>query len=185
MAVVLTNLPKPGEEQRYVDVIVDVGGKHRLCVDANLTVSEITIGGVYLYDYNSGLGADVIPTAGGYNGLVVVTTEQPKGKVTIYGSSMIAPNSTLTLATYTVPSLKRFVYSGAIIGSASAGEFDLKVGAATVAKVRNSGSNRTIIVKFPEEPEASAGTTIEIVGENIGDLARMFEATIFGYTINA
>jgi len=184
MAQVLTNLPKPGEEQRYVDVINGAGGKQRLCVDASLSVSSITIGGVYIYDYNSGLGADVIPNDAGQNGLVVVCTSPAKSKVTIYGSGMIAPSGTLTLATYAVPALKRFVWTGAMVGSAAVGEFDLKIGAAVIAKVRNSGSNRTITVKFPEEPEASAGSTVEVVGENIGDLARSFETTIFGYTVD-
>jgi hypothetical protein len=183
MAVVLTNLPKPGEGQRYVDVVIRPDGKEALAVDAAFS-GTISLGAVKIADASGSPVANVVPTSGGQNGLVVVTAEVPKSKVTVYGTGMIAPSTTLTLATYTVPSLKRFVYGGAMVGGASSAEFDLRVGMATIAKVRNSGSNRTIVVKFPEEPEASAGTTVEIVAENLSDLARTFEATIFGHTVD-
>ena len=181
MANVICNLPKTGEEVRYVDVIIGTGGKSRLCVDAELT-GTITIGAVVIKDNNTGLESDVILGSDGYNGLVVVTEDVPKSKVMIYGTSLVAIGGTLTIATYTVPVGKKFTFTGAIIGGAQEGEFDMLISSATICKIRNSGSNRTIIAKFPEDPEASAGAIIDVKVTNIGEKAKSYEATIFGYT---
>lgn len=184
MAVVLSNLPKPGEDVRYVDVIVGTGGVKRLAVDAEFS-GTISVGAVIIKDNNTGLEADVITSQQGHNGLVVVAEEPPRSKVTIYGEAVVAPGGTLNLATYLVPTLKKFIFKGVVVGGAESGEFDVQISSGTISKVRNSGSARTIVAKFPEEPEASAGAVIDIDVTNIGDLTKSFEATIFGALIDA
>jgi len=106
-------------------------------------------------------------------------------KVVIYGSSVVGTGATVTLATYTVPAGKRFIFKGGIIGGSEAGEFTFEINSNTYALVRNSGSIRTIVATFPVPPEASAAAIVDINVKNIGNKTRQFEATLNGYTIDA
>jgi hypothetical protein len=179
MASVLTDL----KAERYVDTTYSAG-KNRLCVDANLS-GTITIGAVSIKDEGTGLTADVIDM-GDLNALAVVCVDEgQKTKINQFGSSSIASGATDTLCSYTVPSGKIFIWSGAILGGNEAGEFSMILSSSNIARVRNSGSIRTIPLTFPEKVEASSGNVIEIKAKNIGYRTTIFEATLQGYTKNA
>lgn len=159
-------------------------GKNRLCVDAQFSGS-ITIGAVSLMGNPSMNPVDATASQQGTVGLHVVAYEPARSKVTVFGQAVVAAGNTLTLASYTVPPLQKFFWKGVLVGGGSEGEFDLQVSTITQAVIRNSGARRSIVVKFPEEPEASAGAVVSVEVTNVGDLAKPFEATIYGYTVTA
>lgn len=181
MANVICNLPPTGEPVRYVDVITSCG-QERLCVDACFS-GTISVGAVKIEDGNSGTLADVELTAGGLNGLVVIPQEPARTKVNNFGSAVVAPGATLQLVSYTVPVGMTFTFAGGIIGGTATGEFTFIIGGTTIALIRNSGSNKTIISAFPEMPDAGAGTLVEIKVKNVDNKARTFEATLSGHSI--
>jgi len=155
---------------------------NRLPVEALLEASQISIGAVTIKDQNSNTQADVENV--GLNALVVTFAETIlKTKVVQFGASVVGPGATVTLISYTVPALKTFHWVGAFVGGRESGEFTLQINGATVVLIRNSGSIRTINSKFPEDPEASGSSVVEIKVKNISELSRSFEATLFGYTL--
>jgi len=117
--------------------------------------------------------------------LIVVSVDTYRSKVIIYGDEVLAPNGTITLASYTVPSGKRFYFKGGLVGGDEAGEFSFEITSGRIGLWRNSGASRSALVNFPEMPEASAGAVIEIRVKNIGIKNKQFEATIYGYTLPA
>lgn len=156
-------------------------------VQGNISIDpgDIQIGAVEIKDHDSTTRLDV-ETISDYNAIMVRdVVEFQKAKVNVFGSTSVTPSSTVTLATYTVPSGKVFVLTGGIVGGRMHGHFEFEVGGSTVAVVRNSGANPTIQVKFHEPPEASASTVINIKLTNDGHNTRPFEALLSGYTINA
>ena len=144
MAQVLTDI----KGERFVDTKFS-GGKNRLCVDAELEVSDIQIGAVEIKDGNSDLRADVEISALGKNGLVVIPTEIAKQSINNFGNAVLAPDASLTLASYTVPVGKRFIFKGGVVGGSGPGAFSFRIASSTQCLVRNSGSNRTIQLNFP------------------------------------
>jgi hypothetical protein len=123
-------------------------------------------------------------TASGKGGLVVIPMEPAKQKINNFGSSVLAPSAILTIATYTVPALKRFIFAGGTVGGSKAGEFQFIINSGTQCLVRNSGSSRTVQLVFLEPPEASAGSVIEIKAKNIDNTAGSFEALLSGHIVD-
>ena len=170
---------KDREFQKFEDVNGEVA------VRTTLTVGDIEIGAVEIKDGDSNLRADVEAGVSGKNGIVVIIDEKTRSIVSVFGSAVISPSATSTLATFTVPSGKRFIFSGGIVGGGESAEFSFIVASATVCLVRNSGSNRTIVVLFPTAPEASASAVIDLKAKNVSLKTKTFEATISGYTVDA
>jgi hypothetical protein len=126
-----------------------------------------------------------IQTIGDFNAILSVdVVEFQKSKINVFGSSIIVPSNTLTIASYTVPVGKTFTFSGGIIGGDESGEFYFEIDNNVIALARNSGSNRTIFFKFLEAPTAGSGSVINIRAKNIGHRTKQYEATLSGYTIN-
>ena len=163
-----------GDDAIRVDVVTP------LPLEATIDLAEVVI-----KDPDTDQKANVITGQHGLSGLVVITEQIPRSKVTVFGQTVIAPGATVLVATYTVPALKKFFWRGVVVGGGQEGEFDLQISTATQFFIRNSGSIRTVILTFPEDPEASAAATIDVYITNIGDLAKSFEATICGYTVDA
>jgi len=162
------------------DVLTRDDGINALAVDIR---GDIQIGAVELKDGNTDTRVDV-ENVGSYNAVMAMdVVNYQKQKINIFGSSLVAPGVTVTLATYTVPVGKTFTYSGGIVGGKSMGSFEFVINSITNALVRNSGSNPTIQVKFIEPPEASGNSIIDLRVTNDGDLARQFEATLSGFII--
>jgi len=184
MAQVICNLPKPGEEVRYVDVINGIGGKQRLCVDASLTVGSLTIGGVYIQDDDTGVRADVVPI-NSLNALVVEDAfVAQKTRVVEFDENIVAPNATIVLNSYTVPAGLESWMTGVTIGGNRAGIFEIYASGTLKIRYRNSGSDRTKEYTFPEWLFAMDGQSFEIKVTNIDNLNGTFEATWWGFTKN-
>lgn len=164
------------EFQKFEDVAGEVAVR---------TTATVSGGAVEIKDQNSSLKADVETGVSGKNGLVVIIDEKARSVVGVYGSAVIAPSGSATLATFTVPALKRFVFSGAIVGGGESAEFSFLISASTICLVRNSGSTRTLMVAFPTAPEASAAAVVVISATNVSLRTKTFEATISGYTVDA
>lgn len=194
-------MPYPGEvltqyQREVFDVEVPPRARRRVMVDsagnyysvANpLPVqmsSDIEIGAVEIKDSNTDTRVDVEPV-GPYNAILTKDiTEFQKQKINNFGTATVAPSATITLATYTVPVGKRFIYSGGIVGGTEVGEFYFDINANTQALVRNSGSNPTIQVRFIEAPEASGGSTVDLKVKNISNKTRTYEANLSGYIVD-
>jgi len=161
----------------------ELNGEVAVRTTAVIESATFDIGNVKIEDGNSHRLADV-EAVGTSNAIVVQdATSLQKAKINNFGSTIVAVGNTLTLATYTVPSGKTFVFVGGIVGGDEAGEFTFNFGLATIALVRNSGSNRTIVIHFPESPEASATTVVTIKAKNVGNKDKQFEALLSGYVI--
>lgn len=148
-----------------------------------LKVADIQIGAVEIKDGESDTRASVV-SVGANNALIVRNlTEQTKTSVNAFGSALITPGATITLATYTVSVGMSFTFTGGIVGGDEAGEFHFEVGGSDIALVRNSGSQRTIVIKFPEPQVIGASTIINIKAKNIGNKTKPFESTLSGYIL--
>jgi len=148
-----------------------------------LTVGDIQIGAVEIKDGDTDTRADV-ETIGAYGALMVYDPiEFQKAKVNIFGSAIVTPGNILNLAQFVVPAGKTFTFSGGIVGGEQEGEFYFDIGGATVALARNSGSNRTIQLRFLEPPTAGAAQIINLKVKNIANKTKQYEATLSGYTI--
>ncbi len=146
---------------------------------------EINIGAVELKDQNSDNRVDV-EIIGSFNAVITRDAiDFQKTKVNVFGSALVTPGSTLTLVSYVVPVSSVFTFSGGIVGGDESGEFTFEIAASTIALVRNSGSNRTIMLRFLEPPSAGAATLLQIKVKNIGIKPKQFEATLSGYTMPA
>jgi len=115
--------------------------------------------------------------------LIVVQIDTYRSKVILYGDEMVAPAATAILATFTVPSGRRFYFKGGLVGGDEYGEFSFEISAGRIGMWRNSGSARSAVITFPEQPEASAGAIITISVTNNSNKTKQFEATIYGYTL--
>jgi len=170
-------------------ILVDENGNpytssNKLPVEASIIVEDIEIGAIEIKDASTNDRTNVI-NVGTKNALLVKDiTDQQKQKINNFGSANVAPSATVTLATYTVPGGKRFIFTGGIVGGNEIGEFYFMIDVNTIALIRNSGSNPTIVAKLVEQPEASAGSTIDIKVINISNKTRSYEATLNGYLID-
>lgn len=115
--------------------------------------------------------------------LIVVQIDTYRSKVVLYGDSMVAQAATVTLVTFTVPAGKRFYFKGVSVGGGEEGEFSFEINAGRIGLWRNSGSTRSAVITFPEQPEASAAAIINVIVTNKSNKTRQFEATIYGYTL--
>jgi len=178
MATVLTD--KRGE--RFVDTVT-IGGKNRLCVDASLTVDDISIGAVEIKDGDSDIRLDV-EVCGDYNAILTQDcVDFQKTKINIFGQSLITKGSTLTVATHTVTAGKTFHFTGLTYGGSAMGEFDVELDGATTFLLRNTGSSLTQKQSFSEPPEVGAGKVINIKVENMFNKDGIFDVTIEGFEI--
>ena len=180
MAEVLTDL----RAERYVDTVF-AAGKNRLCVDAALT-GTITIGAVAIEDEVTGLTANV-REINDLNALIVedAYTAQ-KERIVKFGDTVVAAGATGTLVSYTVPAGKEFWFTGYIVGGNRPAEFEIFKGVTQLARMRNSGSQRSREFTFPEWIEGSAGDVFTIKANSIAYVgSETFEATLFGFIKNA
>ena len=72
------------------------------------------------------------------------------------------------------------ILEGVIVGGGSSGKFEVQIDTVVQARIRTSGSTRTINTLFAAPFELIAGQVIDIKARNVGDLQATFEATIFG-----
>ena len=148
-----------------------------------LEVGDIQIGAVEIKDSITDERANVV-SIGDKNGIITQNLiEQTKTSVNSFGSAIVSPGLTVTLATYTIASDKAFTFIGGIVGGDESGEFHFEVGGSDIALVRNSGSQRSIIVNFPESQKVGASTVINIKVKNLGNKTKQFEATLSGYLL--
>ena len=176
---------QPSQPRRDVCIVTDGDGKHRLCVDAALTVTDINIGAVEIKDGDSGTRVDVEEVYD-YNAIMVYDAiEYQKTKVNVFGTAMVASGASVVLSSFTVPASKLFNFTSAVVGGAGSGKFELVVNGSTVMVLRNAGADRTKEHKFIETPEANATEVVEIKVTNCSNVSADFEATLSGYTVNA
>jgi len=148
-----------------------------------LEAGDIQIGAVELKDGDTDTRVDV-EEVGNNNAVLVENARQfQKTSINNFGSALISPATTLELVSFTVPSSTSFEFIGGIVGGDEYGEFIFEVGGTTIALARNSGSNRTIMMRFLESQSVGAGTTVKIKATNIGHRTKQFEATLSGYTL--
>lgn len=148
-----------------------------------LKVEDIQIGAVEIKDGETDTRASVI-TQGTTNALVVRTlVEQVKTTVNSFGSAIVNPGITLTLASYTITAGNSFTFQGGIVGGNGSGEFHFEVDGNDIALVRNSGAQPTIKIKFPEPQKISTPVVVNIKVKNIGHTSQPFEATLSGYNV--
>ena len=146
-------------------------------------IGDVKIGAVEIEDRNSGTRLDVEVVRDFQAAIVRDAVEFQKTKVNNFGSAMVSPSINSTLVTYTVPSGATFTFTGAIVGGDEIGEFTMEIGGNVVTLVRNSGSNRTIQLRFVEPPDAGESTEIAIRVTNTSDRTRQFEATLSGFIL--
>ncbi len=165
------------------DVVLRDDGKYALAVDMQ---SDIEIGAVEIKDAITDNRATVIQQ-GSVGALVVSQLDDVlKATVNIYGDASVSYDSTVTLASYTVPTGKTFKFSGVIVGGNADGEFYVEVGGTRIALIRNSISARTIMAKFWNDITVNSGGVVEVKVKNISWVkksTKQFEATINGYTV--
>lgn len=148
-----------------------------------LKVEDIQIGAVEIKDDTTDTRANVL-VVGGTNAIITRDViQQTKTSVNSFGSAIITPSATVTLATFTVATGTSFTFVGGMVGGDEVGEFHFEVAGSDIGLFRNSGANRTAIVKFPEPQTVGAGTLINIKATNIGHKSKQFEATVSGYSI--
>lgn len=164
---------------------------NKLPVEASFS-GQITLGAVKLED-----GASTQKASVDANGSLSTTPTDESGNafnnsnplpVTIgtgtpidrYGTSMVASSATATLSTYTVPVAGTFDFNGAIINGDEYGYFEFQVNGVTRVGWRNSGSERSSIVNFPNKIVTIAGDVIDIKVTNNGNKTKDFDGTIFG-----
>jgi len=156
-------------------------------VKGNISIDpgDIQIGAVEIKDGNTDTRATVVACDPNNNALLVKScVDEVKTKINIFGSTTVAPGSTVTLASYTVAASKAFTFSGGIVGGAAQGEFHFEIAGSDVALYRNSGSNPSVQIRFLEPPTAGAATVINIKVRNLDNKTRSFEATLSGYTVD-
>lgn len=155
-----------------------------LPVIANIEVGDIQIGAVELKDHDSSTRSD-IEVERDYNALLVRDAiEYQKVRLTPFNSDSVGSGATLTLVSHTVGVGKDFEWTGVLVGGNASGLFTLFVNGSQVGSVRNSGSERTKPVRFPELFEATDGDVIEIKVTNLSHKTETFEATMFAFEVN-
>jgi hypothetical protein len=124
---------------------------------------------------------DVIYDGTNYRLAVDCTSSGTSGTATqIFNEVVIAANTPLLVTTYTVPVGKTFILEGVIIGGGDSGKFEVQIDTVIQARIRTSGSARTINTMFPAPYDLIAGQVIDVKARNVGDLQATFEATIYG-----
>ena len=148
-----------------------------------LEVSDIEIGKVEIKDSDSDTTLNVVDVGGSNAILSRDVIDQIKTSVNIFSSALVSPSALVTLASYTVSANTIFTFTGGIVGGDEAGEFHFEVDGNDIALVRNSGSQRTITLHFPESQQVGAGSLINIKVKNIGNKSKQFESTLSGFII--
>jgi len=135
-----------------------------------------------IQDPTTGLRANVIEESG-QNALVVSdSTNATKTEDNRFGESLIGAGATDTVVTITVIAGKNQYITGMLVGGNGPAEFKLYINSVEKARIRNSGSNRTVPLKFPETFDTSASDIIEVKATNINERAWTYECTLFTYT---
>ena len=176
---------KDADSDNRANLVLRDDGKWALCVDLS---SDVQIGAVEIKDWNSDRRLDVIE-CGSYNAILTKDcSDYQKTKIIQYGETSITYNSDNVIVSYTVPTNRKFILNGVIVGGNADGEFSVLIDSSKIGYIRNSAAKRTINSSFWENTEVSAGSVIQIKGKNISHIkqnTRQFEATISGYTIPA
>lgn len=169
---VTTTVPSGSPNVTALDVNIASG-------NVNLNVGDIEIGAVEIKDHNSDTRLDVVEVETNQHAMLI--REARGSNVAVFGSDIISPSATLDVASRTVPTGKRFIWKGGVIGGDEAGEFIFKVNGSVKHFWRNAGANRSKDLIFPHQLEANAGDTITVSVKNVGNKIRQFEASISGF----
>lgn len=147
--------------------------------DVNHVIPQTT----RIVDPVSGLMLNVV-TVDGLNSIPVYLTSGEAGdKICVYGTQLIIAGGYTVTATHTVTTGKKLIFTGVTVGGEESAEFDVLVDGLIKFKLRNTGSNRSLVSTFPEPLEVVAGKVVLVKVRNLSGKVKNFEATISGREI--